>query len=127
MHLLLNLYQRQCVLLGQTILIKPQLLFVDNPGEGLDVVQKHKIRNMLDDISIGIPSLNLPKVTLVISTQRIQDHLEYYSSNEERMQKHQWMYAVISKQALYTFQTVESLRTSEETSIKKIIGKWSKI
>ena len=123
----LNLYQRQCVLLGQTILIKPQLLFVDNPGEGLDVVQKHKIRNMLDDISIGIPSLNLPKVTLVISTQRIQDHLEYYSNNEERMQKHQWMYAVISKQALYTFQTVESLRTSEETSIKKIIGKWSRI
>lgn len=123
----LNLYQRQCVLLGQAILIKPKLLFVDNPGEGLDIVQKYKMRNMLDDISIGIPSLNLPKVTLVISTQRIQDHLEYYSSDEERMQKHQWMYAVISKQTLHTFQTVESLRMSEETSIKKIIGKWSKI
>ena len=53
--------------------------------------------------------------------------MAYYSSNEERMQKHQWMYAVISKQTLHVFQTVESLRMSEETSIKKIIGKWSKI
>jgi len=123
----LNLYQKQCVLLGQAILIKPKLFFVDNPGEGFDIVQKYKIKNILDDISAGIPSLGLPAASIVVATQRLRDHLESYAENENDPQNIPWMYAVISKQTLHTFQTVKALRMSEDITVKKIIGKWSKV
>lgn len=123
----LNLYQKQCVLLGRAILIKPKLFFVDNPGEGFDIVQKYKIKSILDDISKGIPSLDLPGATIVVSTQRLQDYLENYSGDSRNSQNIPWMYAVISNQKLHIFQTIESLRMSEDTTIKKIIGKWSKV
>lgn len=110
----LTLYQKQLAVLAQALLIKPQLLFWDNFGEGLDVIQRFWLKRLLRSLSLGITSLQFKPSVVVVATQNLEDFLDFGTH-----------YGVITEEGFLVFKGVESLKNSENSTVKKLLGERS--
>lgn len=107
----LTFYQKQLAVLAQTILIKSQLFFWDNFGEGLDVIQRFWLKRMLKSLSTGIESLQSTPAVVVVATQDLGNFLDFGTH-----------YGVITENDFLVFQGAESLKSSENPTVKKLLG-----
>lgn len=107
----LTFYQKQLAVLAQAILIKSQLFFWDNFGEGLDVIQRFWLKRMLKSLSTGIESLHSTPAVVVVATQDLENFLDFGTH-----------FGVITENDFLVFRGAESLKSSENPTVKKLLG-----
>lgn len=110
----LELHQRRLVSIAQGIFIRPQLFFVDNPEDGLDVVQWNKFRRLLFDLSAGIKELNIEPVGVIVTAQDLR-LLSLFGTH----------YGILTQKNFLTFTGLETMRSSEDPIVQKLFVDWS--
>lgn len=111
----LELHQRRIISIAQGIFIRPQLIFVDDPGDGLDVVQWNQFKNLLLSFSSGMEQFGIPPAGVVVTAQDLR-LLSTFGTH----------YGILTQKGFLTFDGLESMRFSEDPTVQKLFVDWSK-
>ena len=96
--------------LARALMLKPELLLVDNPLAGLDLRHLCWWSDFLDRLSGGIPELGLPPVTAVATT-----------SDLRRWQNRARQFAVIRDRKFVTLGTWQQLQTASDALLEELL------
>jgi ABC-type transporter Mla maintaining outer membrane lipid asymmetry ATPase subunit MlaF len=96
--------------LGRALMLKPQLLLVDNPLAGLDLRHLQWWLDFLDRLSSGIPEVDLPPLTIVATT-----------SDLRRWQDRARQFAVLRNRQFVTLGTWEELHTTSDELLQELL------
>ncbi len=96
--------------LARALMLKPELLLVDNPLAGLDLRHLHWWLEFLDRLSAGIPELGLPPVTLVATT-----------SDLRRWQNRARHFAVLRNRQFVTLGSWQQLHATTDELLRELL------
>ncbi len=96
--------------LARALMLRPELLLIDNPLAGLDLRHLYWWLDFLDRLSSGIPEAELPPVTIVAST-----------SDLRRWQNRARQFAVLRNQRLVTLGTWQELHATSDQLLQELL------
>ena len=111
-----NIFQKYLLLIGQGLFLKPKLFFIDNPLNGLDPLQKNRIKRLIYQMSSGIEKLGIPPITVIISTSELNNFL---------VNKPEFInlkYGILTNKEFHIFEGNQKNEMRANSMIKELLG-----